>query len=326
MLEKKPNLEIRSKELGETAIMLAIKNGSMKFIQLLLQYGSSLTTCDNVFENNAFHWAAQNSNDEIMKLLLSMKKYVRDGCNARNKCGMTPFLIAVENNRSQIVTWMMQNDNINLFITDNDKNTALHIAAKKAYNSMILLLMPRFFNKINEVNDKGLTPLSEAISTNVKECIFTLIEKGSLVNYIDPDHNNYIHLTIKSGGDMDVLMYLIQKEVSVNLVNSQNETPLILAITYGNLEIIKLLIKFGASVEHSISINPNILLLSLDKIEILKYLLENYSELLLQKNGGENALHGIFLSTNPSLESAKLLLDYPIDINFQDSMNKKTGI
>lgn len=91
---------------------------------------------------------------------------------------------------------------------------------------------------------------------DVKRCIALQKKYNlSIVNEILVDHAALHAVCIAEETDLDIAEYLLQQGAEVNKVNSEKESPLMLASFYGKYELVQLLLNYGADVEVGPSVN-----------------------------------------------------------------------
>jgi ankyrin repeat protein len=89
-------------------------------------------------------------------------------------------------------------------------------------------------------DNKGNTPLYQAIWGGDEEIVEALINGGADVNFQDNKGNTPLHQAIW-GGNEEIVEALINGGADVNIVNNNGDSPLNSAIKTGNREIINLL-------------------------------------------------------------------------------------
>lgn len=124
-------------------------------------------------------------------------------------------------------------------------------------------------------------------------------------------------------GEVEVVKLLLEFGANVNMRDSNNEIPLFSAIIGGNTDIVKLLIDHGYFVELKKVINGFTPLVIADSynyddryFEICKLLLENGANANAQIDTGNTPLH--FLVSNADLKTVKLFLDFKVNVNLRN--------
>ncbi len=91
--------------------------------------------------------------------------------------------------------------------------------------------------------DKGLK-LTEAIRDKRFEEALRLIEEGADINYVDIYRTTPLLYAIQYN-NLDMVRVLVERGADVNYVNSIGSTPLMYAISEENFEIVKYLLDHG---------------------------------------------------------------------------------
>lgn len=172
-LLSRPGIAIDAKQLdGTTALYRACLAGNTAAFKLLLDNGADV--------NN-------RNNDNLWTVLM---------------CG-------VAENRIEIVEQLLSRSELEVNVTDEIQNTALHIATERGNARMVELLLRHPGVQINLKNHLGWTPLSNAAFA----------------------------------GHVDVVRLLLARpELEVNLADKDQQTPLFHAASAGQLEVVRLLV------------------------------------------------------------------------------------
>lgn len=175
--------------------------------------------------------------------------------NRKNPNGITPLMTAVEvgvqDNDFRILQELLQSPHINLNVTTNSGDTALHYAASVGSDKALNILLARHIIArglhLNLVNKDGFTPLSIAIAKHKLNAVKKLIQAGADVNRTTPVGNPLI-LAIENRAH-DVLDELLEApNINMNFLNSQGESALILAATQGDIVSVNKLLAKRANV------------------------------------------------------------------------------
>ena len=113
--------------------------------------------------------------------------------------------------------------------------TPLHAAAYSNCTEAISLLLDNGAN-ISIKDNIGTTPLHNAVNKNYTGVVKLLLKKGALVNL--QNHNGW---TRQDRGNVDVIFLLLQFGANTSLTDSLNQTPLNIAHKYMKTEVIRLL-------------------------------------------------------------------------------------
>eukprot|EP00057_Strongylocentrotus_purpuratus_P003131 XP_003725987.1 PREDICTED: transient receptor potential cation channel subfamily A member 1 isoform X1 [Strongylocentrotus purpuratus] len=241
--------DIRAKDDGcLTPLMKAVMNGHVDLIDLFLEKArntdisvSSYLMDEDNESNTLLHLAVLKRNTEVIQRLLDEGVDV----NVRKKNGMTPIHIAAMNGATTTVTQLIENG-ADIEMQDNEGMTPLHRAA--VYNrveSMAFLIHEGAV--IDGVDDNGFTPLFCAAWKGHTSAGELLLTRGADVHVFDVRHKSPLHWA----AEMDHLSFLqfLLRHGGYSLRNEADEndqTTLHYAAESGNVDMIKLLIKYEA--------------------------------------------------------------------------------
>ena len=198
-------------EKSETLLHKACKKNNYKYAETLLQNGANVDIQGiDEWGYTPLHWAAQEGNDKIIKLLKShnakMDKLDKKGCSTLERayendkfetmktlinCGADPNIFvgndrrysllheACVNNKYKHAEVLLQNGaNVDIQTIDEWGSTPLHWAAEKGNNDIIRLLT-KYNAKINKLDKKGYSVLERAYGNDKFETIKVLINCGA---------------------------------------------------------------------------------------------------------------------------------------------------
>ena len=151
---------------------------------------------------------------------------------------------------------------------DNDNRTLLHLSASES-NRKALQIVSEAFEDIDCEDSYGFTPAFVAAINGRAENVAYLLSKGANIehrtkappprNYVWGDPilrsktsfwNSTMMHAAASGGHNDIVRLLLTKNVSFTKVNGVNLTAIQLAAENGHLEVVQVLHKHGAQLDH----------------------------------------------------------------------------
>jgi ankyrin repeat protein len=260
-----------------TALHLASERDDDVIVKFLLEQGANINSTD-LFERNALHFALKHSkvNMGIVKLLIDKGIDMR----VRDKYGITPLhLCSREGHYDALV--MLLGHGLDVKVVTDDKINLLHamLTQGKANNKMMNLLISKGVDENGE-DCNGCSVLHYAYRVDFEP----LVRSGGDVNATDNNKGSILHET--------VISFLIEKGVSVNAKNSENQSILHYAAGKRNCNFIKTLL------EHDADINAVC-------------------------DSGKTVLHATFEDDrSPDVEVIKLLLIRGVDANKRDQEQK----
>ncbi|EMT67993.1 Ankyrin-1 [Fusarium odoratissimum] len=123
-------------------------------------------------------------------------------------------------------------------------NSFIYTAANTSNISCAKLLIEAGANPAAR-NDQGYTPLHTAIDWASGETVEFLLEHGASIEDEDPENRRALDMAASWGSFTALEIILQQKDLTPENAN----TPLILAISMGDLGMVKLLIEHGATID-----------------------------------------------------------------------------
>ncbi|KKP23819.1 MAG: hypothetical protein SZ59_C0003G0043 [candidate division TM6 bacterium GW2011_GWF2_28_16] len=201
--------------------------------------------------------------------LETAKKAVNNGAdiNAIDQYGQTPLMFAAEDGLADVAEFLIKNG-ADVNFKNNEGETSLMLACycidDYNYDGRVRIVEMLIKNEadLHAKNDSGRTALRYAAVSNFElDIIKLLVEKGALVN--DPQSTgsalidslyNYAIWDIEEFSDKDYrnIKFLIKNGADVNARFKPDEelvSVLDIAITTGRLELVDLLIGYGATSE-----------------------------------------------------------------------------
>lgn len=139
---------------GVTPLMIAIMYHKIDTAILLINQGAKVDIVDGN-KRNALHFAAQESSDELLKLIIEKGA----PANQSDQWGFTPLHYASRNGYSDHVSQLMAIKNVNVNGQTKEGAGALHLAADAGHIDVTNELLKSSLIDINLQNDKGQTAL-----------------------------------------------------------------------------------------------------------------------------------------------------------------------
>ena len=251
----------------------------------------------------------------------------------RDSFGNTPLHIAVENSWTDgvrtLIKYGAKADILSEPVYNMEsvyKETALFAAVKKGKDDIVKIILECNPNlQIRDSKERSL--LHAAAIAGSLSLIKLLCEKKDiflLLNDGDVNKNNVLHsLIIERRSEIDktvlekIVKYLILKEVNINALNTNKETPLYLAIKNSFCDIANLLFKQGGD-PSILTVNKQSVLHMACKMgchECLKLFLDsgNLRHLSAKDSDGNTPFH--FAVESLSLECCELLINHGEHLN-----------
>ena len=164
---------------GHTPLIWAAESGALDAAKLLVQHGAQVNMGDTT-NRTPLYFAAASQQSIMIEYLISQGADV----NQTNENGVSPFLMALKRGHVDIASLLLTHG-----AQPEQKfcgtGTALHMACFSNSNGCLRYLLDSTFPlkyNLNEVDDKGKTPLIQTCDLVCVDNVRTLLENGA-----DPD-------------------------------------------------------------------------------------------------------------------------------------------
>uniref|UniRef100_A0A2S2Q1I3 Ankyrin repeat domain-containing protein 27 n=1 Tax=Sipha flava TaxID=143950 RepID=A0A2S2Q1I3_9HEMI len=250
-------------EQGLTPLHIAAFYGYPLIIELLLEYGSDINALDN-FSRTPAHYAALRGQQNALLFLLH-NNALMIGDNEGN----TPLHLCCSNGHDVCVKALLyfmefSDSKLDINVQNNQGDTSLHLSFKWGYSSIVQILIEQYADPLVH-NRRGQTCFDCAHNTkmiemfsNHKKNIADRVRRSSIEITLQQKNIGKIITAITDGDIRLIQHYLgiddenqnVNNFVDINCTNSKGFTPLHIAAIYGQTNIIKLLIGYGANVNY----------------------------------------------------------------------------
>lgn len=247
----KPDLNQTYGKRRYTPLAWAASKGYVRCTRLLIEHGADPSTkCAEGI--TALHLAASGGgNETICKLLLDNNAPVKSLTEKKQ----TPLCLASQKGHLKIVQLLLHqganpnNENV-------EKYTPLHLAASSGFHECLRVLLLADAT-VDCKTLKGITPLHYAVQGGHAACVRLLIHAGAKVNCAKKP----LLLIAAEDGKPEVVQILLDALANIDckayvkaFLDKDNEisdylTPLHLASSKGNREVVEQLLRRGASVD-----------------------------------------------------------------------------
>ncbi|XP_043470095.1 putative ankyrin repeat protein RF_0381 [Leptopilina heterotoma] len=244
--------------------------------------------------------------------------------------GYLPTYEALNNNNTQVVKLLIDNEAKINFPEETPAKSLLHLAVTKNNFEIVEILLKKNV-KVNNLNKKKQTPLHIAINQKNEEIVQLLLDNGADIELTDRYDCTPLHLAIKNG-NIKIVENLLNYKADIHS-NYDEKTMLHIAIENDRIEIAKLLIENGVidKINSTAYYSLLIFLVSMCNHKILILLLENQKaktlmfDLFSKNTESENLNELLKLAiVGGKIEIVEVLLNYNFDINAKDKCGKMT--
>ncbi len=240
---------------GRTPLFYAVENGHILMLDFLVAKGADIDAKDAAGDT-PLHHAARLTRHHDWRLAAELALRGAD-VNATNNQRQTPLHVALEGGSSEHrnVASMLLWHEVNVNAKDSNGKTALHLAAQRAVNpewrSRVLRGILAKGAEVNLTDAKGQTALHFACNhdSNAQNIVRIILKRAKSVELDVVDSNNLTPLHIAAlRGQTDACELLIANGAKVDTKDKYGRTPAHHALRAGNIETANTLIKKGADI------------------------------------------------------------------------------
>ncbi|XP_050446201.1 serine/threonine-protein phosphatase 6 regulatory ankyrin repeat subunit A isoform X1 [Cataglyphis hispanica] len=234
----------RQNAVGWTPLLIASNRGHMELVTTLLANHGRVDVFD-LEGRSALHLAAEHGYLQVCDALLANKAFI----NSKSRVGRTALHLAAMNGYTHLVRFLIQDHGAAIDVLTLRKQTPLHLAAGAGQLEVCKLLLDLGAN-IDATDDQGQKPIHAAAMNNYAEVVQLFLQRHpSLVMACTKDGNTCAHIAAMQGSVrvIEELMKFDRQGVITARNKLTDATPLQLAAEGGHAEVVKVLVRAGAS-------------------------------------------------------------------------------
>jgi ankyrin repeat protein len=243
LLQQCPSLVNMKNEKGLSAVHIAVQNGHLHILEILMKNRANIEEKTN-YGWTPIHFAAFHGKNEIVETLLQQSPTLVD---MKNDKGWSALHIAAEAGHLNTVEILMRHG-ASVDIKNNNGWTPIHSAAFHGQTEIIEKLLQQSPALVDIKNDKGWTALHQAAQNGRLAVVEVLLNYGAKVDLCNKLDSNPLHIAA-SNGKTEIVDRLLQ--VSPEIVDMENfngYTALHYSVEKGYLNVLQVLLKYGASI------------------------------------------------------------------------------
>lgn len=230
--------------IGWTPLLIACHRGHTELVNTMLNNHARVDVFD-VEGRSALHLAADRGYLQVCDALLSHKAFI----NSKTRVGRTALHLAAMNGFAELCRFLVQDHNAVIDILTLRKQTPLHLAAAAGQLKVCTLLL-ELGASIDATDDQGQKPIHVAAQNNFPEVVKLFLQQHpSLVMACTKGGNTCAHIAAMQGS-VRVIEELMKFD-RTGVISTRNRiteaTPLQLAAEGGHAEVVKVLVRAGAS-------------------------------------------------------------------------------
>ncbi|KAJ1519694.1 hypothetical protein ONE63_004957 [Megalurothrips usitatus] len=230
--------------VGWTPLLIACHKGHMELVNTLLSNHARVDVFDTE-GRTALHLAANQGYLNVCDALLTNKAFI----NSKSRVGRTALHLAAMKGFTHLCRFLIQDHNAMIDVLTLKKQTPLHLAAAEGQLAVCKLLL-ELGASIDATDDQGQKPVHVAAQNNYPEVAQLFLEEHpSLVMASTKDGNTCAHIAAIQGS-VRVIEELMKFD-RAGVISARNRvteaTPLQLAAEGGHADVVKVLVRAGAS-------------------------------------------------------------------------------
>ena len=227
---------------GQTPLHLATFLDMKTHVQALIEKKALLDVKDKNGDT-AVHLACEKNHVDCLKLLVDIGADV----NAINNNGWSPLHTATENKNSKVVELLLDVTRCKCDVTDNSaaRMRPYDIALKKGDWKSVKSFLLRGVD-VNKKTPLG-RPVLFAINSGDTDLLKAVLKFKPRLNVMDKEGNSPLHLAVLAQVLLNVKTILKENNVNIDAVNGRGRTPLHLAAVSKKSEIVRFLVDNGAN-------------------------------------------------------------------------------
>lgn len=283
----------------------------LNLAQTLMQSGIDVNAINQTGETALIH-ACESSFIKLVHLLLECKANV----NNKNKNCDTALLFACKNKQNDLVKLLLEN-NADVNAENNNSARALTVAVASKNDALIWFLLE---NKNIDLNFKHPGhPLIYAISHENVELANKLLEKKANPDMVTLFYEIADLQQLKNVTLDDKFCYKIKSTGNISKENFKEQKLLHFAVDQDNVELINLLLKYGATVDSKDSYGrtPLICAAQLGRLKCVETLLKHGANTDIGSNYKKTAAQ--MAAENGHAEVVKMIIEHKMNLKAETS-------
>lgn len=223
------------------ATVLAARSGDAAAMKSALAAGGGTEGQERMSQRTALHFAAENGNMEVVRMLLDAKA----NANAQDRTGKTPVTIAAERGKPEVLKALIAAGGNPNSRDQVEGSPLLWASGLGGPETVAILLDAGADPNVQDVN--GMTPLMWAAGVGKPETVRLLVNKGADPKKVDRLTGESALMRAVRTGKIETVQILLEGKPDLEAKNSRGMTAFLMACAYANDPMkIKMLIDAGA--------------------------------------------------------------------------------
>ncbi|CAI8024804.1 Ankyrin repeat domain-containing protein 50 [Geodia barretti] len=247
LLSTSVNINSRTEDEGDTALLVASCRGHVEVVRLLLEAGASVLIPDKN-GTSPLYVASQEGHSEVVDVLVKAgadvnQAWTKESCsvpletaahnghtetvqrlleagaivNHQNKSGQTPVWSASLNGHTAVVQLLIENG-ADISICDKNGASPLYVASEYGHSDVVDILLQAGADVHKATTKSGSVPLGIAAKKGHTETVQRLLEAGANINYQNKDGVVPLGIAAEKG-HTEAVQRLLEAGANVNHQN-----------------------------------------------------------------------------------------------------------
>ncbi|XP_071115151.1 uncharacterized protein [Haliotis cracherodii] len=230
---------------GDTPLIASSVTGNINILDLLMKHGAN-PNATNRWNSTPLHYLCARGHLKGVQMMIPKIEDI-------NKIGHNENTALHEaarhqSDRSQACVQLLIESNAEINVKNNRGATPLHEAVMSSNGETVKYLLEAGAYPHSEDNSKT-SPLMSASLSGSFDIVEVLLNRKADIMKQDVYGYTALHLASKAG-HKDVVRILLQRGADMNMLNKDKKTAFHLACQNGNEESVKILIDFRADIHH----------------------------------------------------------------------------
>ncbi|CAI8018734.1 Ankyrin repeat domain-containing protein 50, partial [Geodia barretti] len=245
LLSTSVNINSRTEDEGDTALLLASLRGHVEVVRLLLKAGAAVFISDKCC-STPLYFASIYGHRAVVELLLENGADVSIG----NEDGSSPLYVASQEGHSEVVDVLVKAGADVHQATAKECCVPLGIAAARGHTETVQRLLEAGAN-VNQQDKSGATPVWFASLNGHTAVVKLLIENGADISICNEDGASPLYVASQEGHS-DVVDILLEAGADVHQATTKvGASPLYVASYKGHSDVVDILLEAGADVHQA---------------------------------------------------------------------------
>ncbi|XP_006825079.1 LOW QUALITY PROTEIN: ankyrin repeat and SAM domain-containing protein 6-like [Saccoglossus kowalevskii] len=333
---------------GSSLLHVSAANGHESLVRYLIMRGAKIDLT-NSYGWTALMQAARGGYHKVVALLLQNKVDV----NVKNKLGVSALTVAARGGHTQVVRMLLE---VPVFDLSDDSQTVtpLIVAAQYGHDTVVRLLLDRGARVNHQDENTGWNPLMVTALNGHMTTAQILVDRGCDPNVTNLLGRTALSIAIQSGkrsrevrgyldrkttnkpklepediepnildaaktGNIKRIRVILHDDVkAADTIGEDGGTPLMFAAMRGQLEIVELLVNYGADVNRQDTASGWTALMQATyygKKEVAKYLITQGADVNIQAKDGCTAFDLAVLIDDTDTELVRQLASVGMKVN-----------